>query len=138
MKSNLWNIFLNIVIVVAALFFIGFFIDMLSSFAYRNRDVGDPAAEKKMVFEYELKHKAYDEMLRSYYTDRLDSFEPEAGREDLHRVAAYAHAAFMSKIYEETGDKNKAGLNTDKMNAAKNELGEYAYTADDIDALVGR
>lgn len=132
------KVILNILTVIAALIFLVMFVDMISSIRYAHREVEDPAESFAGVFEYELEHRAYGEIIGHYYTQRLDSFTPKPGYEDLYRVSEYAHTAFMTGVYEEKGDTAKASSCREKMKKMRAELGEYEYTADEIDGMVSR
>ncbi len=130
------KVILNILIAIAGLAFFVLMIDMLGSVKYANREVEDPVESESMVFEYELKHRAYGEIIGGYYADRLSDFEPKPGMENIYNVAEYSHAAFMSRVYEEKGDDRMIRANTAKMEALKNLLGDYRYTADEVDEMI--
>ena len=130
------RVILNILIAIAGLVFLGMLIVMLGSFQYANREVGDPVENRRSVFEYELKHKAYNEIMGTWYVMRLKSFEAPEGMEDIFQVAEYAHAAFMSRVYAEKGDERAAAANAERMEDLRNRLGEYAYTADEVDEII--
>ena len=130
------KVIMNILLVIAGLAFLVSLVVMLGSFGYANREVEDPAEQYRSVFEYKLKHKAYGEVLGTYYTKRLDNFDPEEGMEDIYRVAEYAHAAFMSRVYDEKGDSGRAATNASNMEKLKSSLGAYAYTADEVDEMI--
>ena len=130
------RVIMNILLVIAGIVFAASLIGMLGSIKYANREVEDPAESNKSVFEYKLKHKAYGEILGSYYANRLDSFEAAEGMEDIYRVAEYAHTAFMARVYEEKGDKSRASTNAGRMEKLKNSLGAYAYTAEEVDSII--
>ena len=130
------KVILNILIVIASLAFFVSFILMSQSFKYKNREVEDPAETYAGVFEYELKHRAYGEVIGDYYSKRLNSFEPVAGYEDLYKVGAYAHAAFMSRVYSEKGDARGIERCNNSMKSIRAELGDHAYTADEIDEMI--
>lgn len=130
------KVILNILIVIAGLAFFGLFIDMVGSFKYANREVEDPAETRKDVFEYELKHRAYNEVLGTWYVERMSSLEPSSGMEDIYNVAEYAHSAFMARVYAEKNDGSAIGSNADRMETVKKRLGDYAYTADEVDNII--
>ena len=134
--NRVLKVILNVLTVIAAIVFAICLIYMISSFIYANRKVEDPAETYAGVFEYELKHRAYGEIMGSYYARRLDSFTPDAGYEDLYRVAEYAHTSFMIRVYDEKGDPGKASLYTEKTGELRKELGPYEYTADEIDGMI--
>ena len=130
------KVILNILLVAAALAFFISFLNLLFSIQYANREVEDPAETYAGVFEYQLEHRAYGEIMSSYYSRRLDSFDAPAGYENLYRVGEYAHCDFMSKVCDEKGDTNKASMYTEKAAVLRGELGDYGYTADDIDGMI--
>ncbi|MCR4762038.1 MAG: hypothetical protein K5696_00765 [Lachnospiraceae bacterium] len=132
------KVILNILIVVASIVFFFCIINLILSIRYANRDVEDPAETYAGVFEYELEHRAYGEIMGDYYVRRLDAFTPEAGYEDLYRVAEYAHSAFMIMVCEEKNDPEKASLYGKKAESLRSELGAYAYTADEVDEMIGK
>lgn len=135
MNKKLKVIF-NILIVIASVAFMIGLLNLLFSIQYANREVEDPAETYAGVFEYELKHRAYGEIMGSYYSRRLDSFTPPAGYEDLYRVGEYAHTAFMSRVYDEKGDPKKASLYRETTESLRRELGAYEYTADEINDMI--
>ena len=134
--SKTVKVILNILIVFAGIFFLCSVIDLCGSIKYANRETEDPAESLMSVFEYELEHKAYDEVLSTYYVQRMSSLEAPEGMEAIYRVAEYAHSAFMMRVYEEKGDENKAGKCAANKKLLRNELGTYEYTADDLDRIV--
>ena len=137
MKNNKkLNLLFNILLVIAGLAFFCCLILLFDSIKYKNREVEDPTERDQRVFEYELKHQAYNEIVGHYSTDRLSDFDPQPGYEDSYRVSQYAHAAFMSAIYEAEQNESKAKRNEATRESLKKELGKYAYTADEIDEII--
>ena len=134
--NKILKIILNVCLVLAAFFFAVCFVDLISSIRYANREVEDPAETYAGVFEYELEHRAYGEIMGDYYVHRLKSFDPPAGYEDLYRIGEYAHTAFMGRVYDEKGDSKKASLCEEKKERSRGELGAYEYTADEIDGML--
>ena len=132
------KVIMNILTVIAGIILLASVIVMIGSFEYANREVEDPAESQRSVFEYKLKHKAYGEILGTYYSLRLDSFEAPEGMEDIYRVAEYAHTAFMSRVYAEKNDKDMISANAGRMEKLKSSLGAYAYTADEVDEIISR
>ncbi|MCR5767024.1 MAG: hypothetical protein K6G45_00835 [Lachnospiraceae bacterium] len=129
------KLILNILLVIASLGFLISLIFLITSFTASDRKAENPAETYSGVFEYELKHRAYGEILGHYYAHRLSSFEAPAGYEDLYRVAEYAHTAFMIRVYDEKGDARKASLYREKAAGLRQGLGDYEYTADEVEAL---
>lgn len=136
MKNKKLNIFFNLLLGVAGFAFFLCLIYLITSIEYKNREIEDPVAADQRVFEYKLKHKAYNEIISSYYTDRLYDFEPKPGYEDSYRISQYAHAAFMKAIYEAQQDDSEIEKNERRMEILKKELGKYSYTADDIEEVL--
>ena len=132
------KIILNVLIVIASIVFCALFIDMTASIRYANRETEDPIESERRVFEYELSHRAYGEVVGDYYSDRLSHFEPQPGTEDIYNVAEYAHTAFMSEVYAAKGDERMIRANDARRQDTKDRLGAYAYTADEIDRLCQR
>ena len=130
------KVILNVLIVVAAIAFAISLINLLVSIQYANREVENPADEYASVFEYELKHRAYGEIMSDYYVERLQSFSPTAGYENLYHVAEYAHTAFMIRVYEEKGDSGRAASYREKAESLRRDLGNYEYTADEVNAML--
>ena len=130
------KVILNIMIIIAAIVFAVTFLELIASIQYANREVEDPAEVYAGVFEYELEHRAYGEIMGQYYVRRMKSMDPPAGYEDLYRVAEYAHTAFMTRVYDEKGDAEKASLYREKAATLRKELGAYEYTADDVDEML--
>ena len=132
------KVILNILIVIASIVFVVCFFYLISSIRYANREVEDPSETYKDVFEYEIKHRAYGEVMGNYYVRRMDNFDPPAGFEDLYRVGEYGHTAFMSRVCDENDDKEKATLYREKAERLRSELGAYEYTADEMDKMMSR
>ena len=130
------KVILNILIVAAAIAFAVGFIDFIESSRYANREVEDPAETYAGVFEYELDHRAYGEIIGSYYSKRMYSFDAPAGYEDMYRIGEYAHTAFMERVYDEKGDASKAASYRDKKESLRKGLGAYEYTAAEIDKKI--
>lgn len=130
------KVILNILIVIAAIAFAISLLDLILSIQYANREVENPAETYADVFEYELEHRAYGEIVGSYYSQRLDSFTPPAGYENLYHVGEYAHTAFMTRVCDEKGDTKKAALYGTRADELKKELGSYEYTAAEIDEML--
>ena len=130
------KVILNILIVAAAIALAVGFIDFIESSRYANREVEDPAETYAGVFEYQLEHRAYGEVISSYYSRRLDSFTAPAGYEDLYRVGEYGHDAFMIRVCDEKKDSKKASSYSQKTEKLRGELGAYKYTADEIDEMI--
>ena len=130
------KVILNILIVVACLGFLVSFIYLITSIRYKNRDVEDPVETYAGVFDYRLEHRAYGEVLTDYYVHRMSSLTAPEGYEDLYRVGEYAHTAFMSRVYEEKGDAERVSLCSEKMKSLRSQLGDYAYTADEVDEMI--
>ena len=130
------KVILNILIVIAAIAFAISLLDLILSIQYANREVENPAETYADVFEYELEHRAYGEIVGSYYSQRLDSFTPPAGYENLYHVGEYAHTAFMTRVCDEKGDTKKTALYRTRADELKKELGSYEYTAAEIDEML--
>lgn len=130
------RVILNILLVAASLALAISLLNLMFSIQYANREVEDPVERDRRVFEYELKHRAYNEILGGYYSERIGSLEPGAGYEDIYRIGGYAHAAFMSRVCDEKGDAKKATTYRDKAAGIRKELGPYEYAADEIDEVI--
>ena len=135
-KAKIAKVILNILIVIASLACLVMLVNMLDSFKYANREVEDPVETGMGVFEYKLKHRAYGEIVGSWYVDRMSSMEAPAGLEPTYRVAEYAHTAFMSRVYEETGDAEAVRANSERSRNVRNTLGDYEYAADEVDEMI--
>ena len=137
MKLNkILKIVLNIAIVIAAFIFIVEASVLKQSGEYANKDMAEEYAGEMGVFEYKLRHKAYGEILKSYFTDRMYSMEAPEELSATYLVASYANTAFLNRIYQEKADKKNMAACDIKMEDIRSELGEYAYTADEIDEIV--
>ncbi|MBO4373817.1 MAG: hypothetical protein J5829_01805 [Lachnospiraceae bacterium] len=134
--NKILRVTLNILIIITSIAFAAGLLDLLFSIQYANREIEDPAKSYAGVFEYEIKHRAYGEIMGSYYSKRMDSFDPPAGYEDLYHIGEYAHTSFMSRVYEEKGDPQRADSYREKKERLKKELGSYEYTADEIDGFL--
>ena len=127
---------LNILIVIASVAFVLSLLNFIFSVQYANREVEDPAETFAGVLEYELGHRAYGEIAGHYYSQRMNSYDPPAGYENLYRIGEYAHSAFMGRVCDEKGDLKKASLYREKTKNLRKELGDYEYAADEIDDMI--
>jgi hypothetical protein len=134
--NKMMKVVLDILIVIACLAFVFLTIEMVSSYRYAHREKEDPVETERRVFEHELRHKSYGEIIDTYYVKRMYNFEPQDGMEDIYNVAEYAHAAFMSRVYAEKGDDRMSESNALRMETVRNRLGAYAYTADEVDEVI--
>ncbi len=66
----------------------------------------------------------------------MSSLQPTAAIEDIYTVPNYAHSAFMARVYAEKNDGSAIGSNADRMETVKKRLGDYAYTADEVDNII--
>ena len=130
------KLIMNIVIGIVGLAFLLMLIYMITSFEYAGREKEDPLPTDLSVFEYKLKHKAYNEILSTYYAQRLSELSAPEGYEEMFHVAEYAHTAFMSGIYSVKGDDGRIAANAAKREAIKKTLGKYAYIADEVDDML--
>ena len=139
MKLNkILKIVFNIAIVIAALLCLMFFIDMKASFDYAKEQGADDSGTTMDVFDYKLKHKAYGEVVDHYFTDRMYSMTAAEGLEKTYLVAEYANTAFMRRIYAEKNDAQHEKASLDKLDSIRAELGDYAYTAEEIDSVISQ
>ncbi len=133
------KVILNILIVIAGAAFLAMMIYLGGSFSYKNREKEDKAERSRRVFEYELENRAYNEIMDSYYVYHnsvKDDPEEEEAMQDIYRVAEYAHAAFMSRVYQEKGDESAVRANAQKMEKLKENLGDYSYTAEEVNEMI--
>ena len=136
--NKIVKMILNILTVVAVLACLVCAVDLKESFEYAANEEEKEADTKDdvSVFEYQIKHQAYGEVLDGYYVSRMVNVDMPAGLEDIYHVSEYAHASFMSKVYEEKGDRIKADKCYETMEDLKNELDDYRFTADEIDNII--
>ena len=130
------KVILNILIVIAS---IGFFLSvilLISVIGGKDKEKEDPAETFAGVMDYEIRHRAYGEVMGDYYVRRLSHMEAPAGYEDLYRIGEYGHTAFMIRVYEEKGDAEKADLLREKTQLLRGELGAYGFTADEMDEMI--
>ena len=137
MKNKAANVVMIIVIVILSIVLFLSFCLMIDSFNYAKEQREKKASEDyTSVMEYELEHKAYDRVLGSYYSERLDNFEPAEGYEDLYNISEYCHLAFMSRVYEEEGNGDRTRRCQEKAETVKGRLGSYAYVSGEVDAIL--
>jgi hypothetical protein len=130
------KVILDILIVLAAIFCFAACISMISAYKFAQKRDIDEAESDKRVFAYRVEKKAYGKIVSEYYLDRCNSPLPPEGREDLHHVAAYAHAAFMDRVYQTKGDEKKIAESNETLRQCRAELGDYSYTADEVDEML--
>ncbi len=138
MRNKYTVLIINSLLVIAGIAFLICLIDMIYSFRYRFREMSDPSEEYAAVFEYQLEHKAYNEILDSYHVLRMQDLDPKPGSENIYRAGAYADAAFMVPVYEAEHSDVRSEKNEQKLAVIRNELGDHIQIADDIDKIVGR
>lgn len=112
---------------------------MIDSFSYRkeqNAKIPEDEAMTMRVFDYKLKHKAYGEILNSYFTDLYSSMEPPEAIAMTYYVSDYANTAFMRRVYEEKKDAERERACREKLARIRTTLGDYAYTADELDEIL--
>ena len=134
--NKLINAILDILILIAACACIASLINMAGAIRYAHRQSEDPVEKNESQLAYKVRHRAYGEVMSTYYAERLDNLEPQPGMENLYHVAAYAHAAFMSRVYEEKQDQQAARENAQKRENLRSALGDYAFTADEVDEML--
>ncbi len=131
------RIILNIAIIIASVAFIAVFAGMVSSFNYKkNLEDEDTTEIDLSVFEYELKHKAYGEILSHYYANRMDNMAAPEGLEVVYMTADYAHTSFMSRVYNEKGDTAKETQSIEKLQQIRSNLGDHSYITDEVDDII--
>ena len=130
------KIILNILIGIAALGCLVFFIEYAGSVTYAHREIEDPSISAMQVFDYEVSHKAYGELVSGYFSDRISDFDAPAGEEILYATAEYANRSFLSKAYEEQGNAEKIASCEAKKAELREKLGDYDFAADEIDAIL--
>lgn len=134
--SKITRVILNILIVIASLVLVCLLAVMVDAIKYATRKLEDPVESHRTVFEYELKHRAYDEIIDTYYVQRMKSLEAPEGMEDIYNVGEYAHTSFMSRVYAAKGDEHAISSNAERMENLRERLGDYRYTADEVDAII--
>lgn len=130
------KIVFSILIGIAAIIFVLSFIDMISSIQYANREVPDETETKVSLFEYKIRHRAYGEITKSYFTDRMQSMETPAGQENIYLTAEYANTAFLKRLYEEKKDVAKVQECQKRMDDISTKLDEYAHVTAEIDEMI--
>ena len=130
------KIVLNILIVIASLVFLVSVVELVSSIKYANREQEDPAETYAGIFDYLLDKRSYGEVVGDYHFQRRETFDPAPGYENLFLVGEYGHDAFMARVFEEMGDGTRASACRERMQSLRGELGDYAFTADEIDEMI--
>lgn len=135
MRNNkVLNIVMNIIIAGLAFFCILSFIEMFGSFKYaKDQKEKKNTDDYTSVMRYELKNKAYDEILTTYYCYRGTDYTPGEMNQDTCNIAEYCHHAFMLKVYEAQQDDVRIKLCTEEMEKLKAELGSYSFVVEDVD-----
>ena len=131
------SVIMTIVIVILSIVLFFYFIFMIDSFKYAKEQREKKASENENpVMEYELEHRAYDEIVDTWYVKRMSSLEPVSGYENTYNIAEYCHLAFMSKVYEAEGNADRIRLCDDRRKAVKDKLGSYSYISDEVDGVL--
>ena len=135
-RSKAANIIMNILITVFAVFCFFTFIYMIGSFDYVKEQAEKESESTAGSVDYDLSHGEYDRVLYTYYVKRLYETSAPQGYEDNYNISQYCHYTFMSKIYMAEDNDDKIKLADEKLKEAKEKLGSYSYTADEIDAII--
>ena len=134
--NRVLKIVLNILIVIASLVLLVSVVELVSSIKYANREQEDPAETYAGIFDYLLDKRSYGEVVDDYHFQRRKTFDPAPGYENLFRVGAYGHDAFMARVFDEMGDEPRASACRERMRSLRGEMGDYAFTADEIDERI--
>ena len=121
---------LNIVIVILAFI-------LLVTGAVAIGEIHDNFKSYKMdesSFAYAMRKEAYGDMVRYYYQNCGTGDEEQRNLQEYYGVAKYYEAAFFYKIYVESGDMVRAERQQEFMNAAAEQMGDFAFVKDKIDA----
>lgn len=135
MKSNKWDVILNIFLFIASVCFVLCFCWMIYSIKNREKKE-DPAKQYRNAFEREIKHKAYGEITDDYLLKKRSYSKPPVGCEDIYRIGEYAHISFMLKVYEAEKNEDKISRNEARKKALKKELLVYEKYGDEIDVIL--
>lgn len=85
-------------------------------------------------FAYAMGKESYGDMVRYYYQNCGTGDEEQRNLQEYYGVAKYYEAAFFYKLYVESGDVTRADAQRELMNAAAEQMGDFAFVKDKIDA----
>lgn len=83
-------------------------------------------------FSYPLNRESYGEMLRNYYQNCEAGEEDNRSLQEYYGVAKYYEAAFFYRLYEESGDTERAEKQRELMEDAEAQMGDFAFVAENI------
>jgi hypothetical protein len=126
---------LNIIIVVLTIIFFCLCLFIAADTKPRGYVYGPDSAETMLRL---VQYGKYSELLRSSHINRMLGVNTSGN--DAYTIpyaaADYYEAAFNYKALMSADVPEEASTYSNKMSAAKQTLGEYAYIADDIDDLL--
>jgi hypothetical protein len=132
-KKPIYILLLDIVLVIAAIAFVGIFFHMVGEIrrAY-NRSLYSSG------YTYYLKDGDYGEIADTYYRTHADVIAVDEESMEILRIGKYADEAFFKHVFEAGNKPDKAKPYESRMATTRSLLGEYSFTADEIDRVLER
>lgn len=131
-KSKVVNWILNILIIVAAFFFLITACVMIEAFADANF-----AMYSEDSFYYSIQNKNYAEMVGKQYANTMEGHEGNETMQEYYGVAKYYEAASLYKAYSVVGNEEQAAVFAEKMKQAEEEMGGWSIAKDSIHEQLG-
>lgn len=131
-KVKVINWILNILIIVAAFFFLITAGVMIEEFSYVTT-----ATHSENSFYNALEAKNYSTMVGNQYRNILEGHEGNATMQEYYGVARYYEAASLYKAYAEVGNEELAAAFLEKMKQEESEMGGWTIAIDDIHKQLG-
>lgn len=83
---------------------------------------------------YEIQDERYGQLLCNYYSNEYGGYKATGNMEECYGVAKYFEAALWFRAYENMGDKKKCAIYAKKMELALEEMGDYQFLEEKINA----
>ncbi len=131
-KVKVVNWILNILIVIAAFFFLMTAGVMIEEFSYVTN-----ATHSENSFYNALENQNYSTMVGNQYRNVLEGHEGNETMQEYYGVAKYYEAASLYKAYTVVGNEEQAAAFLKKMEAAEGEMGGWSIAKDSIHKQLG-
>lgn len=131
-KVKVVNWILNILIVIAAFFFLMTAGVMIEELTYVTT-----AIHSEDSFYNALQNENYSTMIGNQYRNVLEGHEGNETMQEYYGVAKYYEAASLYKAYTVVGNEEQAAAFLKKMEAAESEMGGWSIAKDSIHKQLG-
>ena len=131
-KQSIVILFLNCVIVVMCIIMLGFGYVAINSIC----DVFS-SLETEESMHYRLEDGEFYRMVEAYHLNVQGGHEASEEMQEYYGVAKYYEAASLYKAFVENGDLERAERELEKMEEAKDEMGQWVIVESQIKEQLG-